>query len=195
MARTGRIERETLETKIRLELVLDGDGHFRGSSGIGFFDHMLRLWVKHGGFDLLLEAEGDLEVDGHHTVEDLGICLGQAFSRALGERKGIKRYGSSWVPMDEALVLAEVDLSNLPYLHIQLHLGSPRVGDLETELVEEFWRAFTLHGGVTLHLKQEAGRNTHHILEAVFKATGRALKEAVAFDPRENGIPSTKGIL
>ena len=154
MARTGRIERDFGDEN--QAGVGSGRGRsFRGSSGIGFFDHMLRLWVKHGGFDLLLEAEGDLEVDGHHTVEDLGICLGQAFSRALGERKGIKRYGSSWVPMDEALVLAVVDLSNRPYLHIQLHLGSPRVGDLETELVEEFWRALLYTERVTLHLKQK----------------------------------------
>lgn len=193
--RTGSIERETLETKIKLALELDGDGHFHGSSGIGFFDHMLQLWARHGGFDLFLEVQGDLEVDGHHTVEDVGICLGQALARALEDKKGIKRYGSAWIPMDEALVLAVVDVSNRPYLSIHLNLDNPRVGDFETELVEEFWRAFALHGGLTLHLKEEAGRNTHHILEAVFKAVGRALKEAVTFDPREKGIPSTKGIL
>ncbi|HHX51140.1 MAG TPA: imidazoleglycerol-phosphate dehydratase HisB [Clostridia bacterium] len=193
--RTGSIERETLETKIKLALELDGDGHFHGSSGIGFFDHMLQLWARHGGFDLFLEVQGDLEVDGHHTVEDVGICLGQVLARALEDKKGIKRYGSAWIPMDEALVLAVVDVSNRPYLSIHLNLDNPRVGDFETELVEEFWRAFALHGGLTLHLKEEAGRNTHHILEAVFKAVGRALKEAVTFDPREKGIPSTKGIL
>lgn len=196
MGRKAVISRATGETDIELLLELDGQGLMEGSTGIGFFDHMLHLFARHGGFNLnLLKVAGDLEVDAHHTVEDLGICLGKAFAQAVGDKKGIKRYGSAWIPMDEALVLAVVDISGRPYLGMQVSLSKEKVGDFDTELVEEFWRAFTLHGGVTMHLKQETGHNTHHIIEAIFKAVGRALREAVSFDPKEKGIPSTKGIL
>lgn len=196
MGRKAVISRATGETDIELILELDGQGLLEGSTGIGFFDHMLHLLARHGGFNInLLKVAGDLEVDAHHTVEDLGICLGQAFAQAIGDKKGIKRYGSAWIPMDEALVLAVVDISGRPYLGMQVSLNRDKVGDFDTELVEEFWRAFTLHGGVTMHLKQETGHNTHHIIEAIFKAVGRALREAVSFDPKEKGIPSTKGIL
>lgn len=196
MERKATINRATGETKIKLTLDLAGEGNLTGNTGIGFFDHMLHLLVRHGGFDLTMEVDGDLEVDGHHTVEDLGICLGQALSQALGEKKGINRYGSAWLPMDEALILAVLDLSGRPYLGMNIALPSTRIGDFDTELVEEFFRSFTLHGGITMHIKQEAGRNTHHIIEAIFKGVGRALREAVAFNPMEKGrIPSTKGIL
>lgn len=196
MGRKALISRATGETDIELSLELDGQGLMEGTTGIGFFDHMLHLLIRHGGFNLnLLKVVGDLAVDAHHTVEDLGICLGQAFAQAIGDKKGIKRYGSAWLPMDEALVLAVVDISGRPYLGIQVSFPQGKVGDFDTELVEEFWRAFTLHGGVTMHLKQETGHNTHHIIEAIFKAVGRALREAVSFDPQEKGIPSTKGIL
>lgn len=195
MERKALVERKTGETDIRLELNLDGEGLFKGKTGIGFFDHMLHLLVRHSGFDLAVEVTGDLEVDGHHTVEDLGICLGQALKVALGDKRGIRRYGSAWVPMDEALILAVLDLSGRAFLGSHFALSSSQVGNFDTELVEEFWRAFTLSGGVTMHIKQEVGKNTHHIIEAIFKGVGRALREAVALDPRETGIPSTKGIL
>lgn len=195
MGRKAIIERETGETKIWLEFELDGQGLLTGKTGVGFFDHMLHLWVRHGRFNLTLEVIGDLEVDAHHTVEDVGICLGKAFAQAVGDKRGINRYGSAWVPMDETLMLAVVDLSGRPYLGMQVRLPSPTVGGFDTELVEEFWRAFVNHGGLTLHIKQETGSNTHHIIEAIFKACGRAMGEAVALDPRETGIPSTKGLL
>jgi len=193
--RKALIERKTTETQIKLELFLDGEGLFKGKTGIGFFDHMLHLLVRHSGFDLAIEVIGDLEVDSHHTVEDLGICLGQALAFALGDKKGINRYGSAWVPMDEALILTVLDLSGRPFFNGQINLPSQQVGSFDTELVEEFWHSFTIHGGVTMHIKQEAGKNTHHIIEAIFKSAGRALREAVALDPREKGVPSTKGIL
>lgn len=196
MGRKAVITRATGETDIALTLELDGQGVMQGTTGIGFFDHMLQQLVRHGGLNLdLTRVTGDLAVDAHHTVEDVGICLGGALSQAIGDKTGIQRYGSAWIPMDDALVLAVVDLSGRPYLSMQVALPQGRVGDFDTELVEEFWRAFTLHGGVTLHVKQETGHNTHHIIEAVFKAVGRALRQAVSFDPREKGIPSTKGIL
>lgn len=195
MGRKGVVTRETGETKIWLELELDGQGSLTGKTGVGFFDHMLHLWVRHSGFDLNLEVAGDLDVDAHHTVEDVGICLGKAFTQAIGDKRGIRRYGSAWLPMDEALILAVVDISGRPYLGMQVSLPSKQVGSFDTELVKEFWRAFVLHGGITLHLKQEAGSNTHHIIEALFKGCGRAMREAVALDPREQGIPSTKGLL
>lgn len=196
MERKAVIHRKTGETDIALSLNLDGQGTVQGSTGLGFFDHMLQQWARHGGFDLeLSRVTGDLRVDAHHTVEDVGICLGQAFGQAIGDKKGIQRYGSAWVPMDDALVLAVVDISGRPYLSMHTTLPPGKVGDFDTELAEEFWRAFTLHGGITLHVKQETGRNSHHIIEAVFKAVGRALRQAVSFDPKEKDIPSTKGIL
>lgn len=189
------VERNTRETKIKLELNLDGAGSFQGSCGIGFFDHMLTLFCQHGLFDISLKMSGDLEVDGHHSIEDLGLVLGEAFTRTLGDKKGITRYGTFFVPMDEALVMVSLDLSGRPYLVHQVPVGSARVGDFETELVPEFLRAFSTAGGVNLHIQKIFGSNTHHIIEALFKALARALRQAVKVDPLEQGIPSSKGVL
>ncbi|OIQ58628.1 imidazoleglycerol-phosphate dehydratase [Moorella thermoacetica] len=195
MSREALIERQTTETNIRLKIDLDGSGSWQGSSGIPFFDHLLAQLARHGLLDLKVWAEGDLEVDGHHTVEDIGICLGQAVKKALGDKKGISRYGSALVPMDEALVLVALDFSGRPYLAWGLELPPGRVGSLETELVEEFLRAMVNNSGLTLHVQQLAGHNAHHLAEALFKALGRAIRQAVTLDPREQGIPSTKGSL
>ncbi|MDN5327129.1 MAG: imidazoleglycerol-phosphate dehydratase [Moorella sp. (in: firmicutes)] len=195
MSREALIERQTTETNIRLKVDLDGSGTWQGSSGIPFFDHLLAQMARHGLLDLKVWAEGDLEIDNHHTVEDIGICLGQAVKKALGDKKGISRYGSALVPMDEALVLVALDFSGRPYLAWGLELPPGRIGSLETELVEEFLRAMVNNGGLTLHVRQLAGHNAHHLAEALFKALGRAIRQAVTLDPREQGIPSTKGIL
>ncbi|AKX94865.1 imidazoleglycerol-phosphate dehydratase HisB [Neomoorella thermoacetica] len=195
MSREALIERQTTETNIRLKVALDGSGTWQGSSGIPFFDHLLAQMARHGLLDLKVWAEGDLEVDNHHTVEDIGICLGQAVKKALGDKKGISRYGSALVPMDEALVLVALDFSGRPYLAWGLELPPGRIGSLETELVEEFLRAMVNNSGLTLHVRQLAGHNAHHLAEALFKALGRAIRQAVTLDPREQGIPSTKGIL
>lgn len=195
MERSAEILRVTTETNIKLLLKIDGQGRFEGSSGLAFFDHMLNLFTKHGGFDISLEARGDLEIDGHHTVEDIGIVLGQAMKKALGDKAGIKRYGQMLLPMDEALVMLAIDLSGRPFLSYEAPLPSQRVGDFDTELVEEFIRAFTVNAGITLHLKLLAGTNTHHIIEAIFKGLGRVLREAVFKDGGVQGIPSTKGLL
>jgi len=194
--RVAEVARQTGETQIQLRLDLDGAGVYQVDTGVGFLDHMLCLWARHGMFDLKLAADGDLQVDAHHTVEDTGICLGQAIKQALGNKGGITRYGHAVVPMDEALVLAAVDLSGRGYLACDLPLPAARVGDFDTELVEEFLRALAGHGEFTLHVRLLAGRNTHHIIEAVFKALGRALREAVEIDDRRQGlVPSTKGVL
>ncbi|SMC16746.1 imidazoleglycerol-phosphate dehydratase [Desulfacinum hydrothermale DSM 13146] len=193
--RSAFIERKTKETAIAVQLDLDGSGSAEVNTGIAFFDHMLTLFAVHGFFDLTIRAQGDLDVDGHHTVEDVGICLGQAFSRALGDRAGIRRYGQASVPMDEALAQAVVDLPNRPYLVLQTPALVERVGAFETELLPEFFRAFCVHAGATLHLHVPYGDNTHHMLEAVFKACGRALDQATSVDPRRTGVPSSKGIL
>ncbi|HOV87288.1 MAG TPA: imidazoleglycerol-phosphate dehydratase HisB [Syntrophobacteraceae bacterium] len=193
--RKSRIERETKETRIETEWSLDGQGIAEIQSGVPFLDHMLTLFAVHGFFDLKIRARGDLEVDAHHTVEDMGICLGRALSAALGDRKGIRRYGSAVVPMDEARATVVLDLSNRPYLVWEVPDLPDRVGEFETELVPEFFRAFCHHGGVTLHITVSCGRNTHHILEAVFKAWGRALDRAVGLDPRRTEVPSSKGSL
>ncbi|MBC7326070.1 MAG: imidazoleglycerol-phosphate dehydratase HisB [Moorella sp. (in: Bacteria)] len=195
MSRETLIERQTTETSICVRLDLDGSGRWQGSSGIPFFDHLLAQLARQGFLDLELRAEGDLEVDNHHTVEDIGICLGEAVKKALGDKAGINRYGSALVPMDEALVQVVLDCSGRPYLAYNLELPPGRIGSLETELIEEFLRAFTSHGGLTLHVRKLAGRNGHHIAEALFKALGRAIREAVAVDPRVRGVPSTKGNL
>ncbi|GAF25240.1 imidazoleglycerol-phosphate dehydratase [Moorella thermoacetica Y72] len=195
MSREALIERQTTETNIRLKVALDGSGTWQGSSGIPFFDHLLAQMARHGLLDLKVWAEGDLEVDNHHTVEDIGICLGQAVKKALGDKKGISRYGSALVPMDEALVLVALDFSGRPYLAWGLELPPGRIGSLETELVEEFLRAMVNNSGLTLHVRQLAGHNAHHLAEALFKALGRAIRQAVTLDQREQGIPSTKGIL
>ncbi|ATW23405.1 imidazoleglycerol-phosphate dehydratase HisB [Candidatus Formimonas warabiya] len=193
--RKSVMERSTAETKIELALHLDGQGKYEGSCGIGFFDHMLALFCTHSLFDLKLAMTGDLVVDGHHSIEDLGLVLGQALDQSLGNKAGICRYGTFFVPMDEALVMASLDLSGRPYFLYHVAVASQRVGDFETELVPEFLRAFTSSGGITLHLHKISGTNSHHILEAVFKALARALRQAVSPDGRETGIPSSKGVL
>jgi imidazoleglycerol-phosphate dehydratase len=194
-SRSGRVERTTRETSIKVEIGLDGQGNTDISSGVPFLDHMLNLFAVHGFFDLYLEASGDLEIDAHHTVEDIGICLGDALGQALGDRKGLQRYGSAAVPMDEARASVVLDLSNRPYLVYQAPTLASRVGNFETELVPEFFRAFCQYGGVTLHIEVATGNNTHHILEAIFKAWGRAMDQATRVDPRRQGIPSSKGVL
>ncbi len=187
--------RDTAETRIFAEINLDGDGSVRVETCIGFFDHMLTLLGRHGLFELTIKADGDVDVDCHHTVEDTGIVLGQAFQKALGERKGIRRYGTFFLPMDETLAMVSLDISGRPFLVFDAAIPPLRLGDFETETVEEFFRAFAFAAGITLHVKVLYGKNAHHQIEALFKALGRALREAVAIDPREQGVPSTKGVL
>lgn len=194
--RLARIERNTAETKISLTLNLDGSGRYAVTTGCGFLDHMLELFTRHSRFDLELGCDGDKWVDYHHTAEDTGIALGSALAKALGEKRGIRRYGSSLVPMDEALILAAVDLSGRSFLVEDLRIPAAKVGDFDTELVKEFMIAFSRSAGLTLHLRQLSGENSHHIIEAAFKGLGRALKEAVSIDDTyRNEIPSTKGML
>ena len=194
--RTVDISRKTAETDITLRLTLEGSGAGTISTGVGFLDHMLTLFAKHGRFDLDLSCKGDTWVDDHHTAEDVGIVLGQAFCQALGDKKGINRYGDITLPMDEALLLAAVDLSGRGYLGYGLQIPTQKVGTFDTELVEEFWLGFTRNAECTLHIRQLAGTNSHHIIEGAFKAVGRALKAAVAIDPAfANEVPSTKGVL
>ena len=195
MPRISQIFRETNETTIQAKLNLDGEGQMNGSTTVPFFDHMLVQSVKHGGWDLTLQTRGDTEIDCHHTVEDIGIVLGMAIKEALGYKEGIRRYGSSMLPMDDALVLCSIDLSGRPYLHFDLPLTVPRLGDLDTEMVEEFFRALSTHAGLALHVKKIHGTNNHHIAEAAFKAFGRAIREASSFDANVKGVPSTKGTL
>lgn len=194
--RTSEIKRTTAETDITLSLSLDGMGGGEIQTGCGFLDHMLTLFAKHGGFDLTVVCKGDTLVDDHHSVEDIGICLGQAFRQALGDCKGIARYGSMMLPMDEALILCAIDISGRAYLSFDMEIPMQKVGSFDTELVEEFFVAFTRAAGITLHLKKLDGKNSHHIIEGAFKAFGRALRAAVAIDERRVGeIPSTKGVL
>jgi imidazoleglycerol-phosphate dehydratase len=196
MAREATLDRTTSETSIQLTLRLDGTGVSRISTGIGFFDHMLTLFSKHGLMDLDLTAQGDIQVDFHHTVEDTGIALGQALTKALGNKAGIRRYGLSYIPMDEALVRSVVDLSGRPYLAYTAPEGVSAIGGaFEFQLVEEFLRAVSVHGGMNLHVDILAGRDAHHMAEGVFKSLARALDQAVGIDPRVQGIPSTKGVL
>lgn len=195
MPRIAENKRKTSETDIRLSINIDGVGKGYINTGIGFFDHMLTLFKKHGMLDLDIIAKGDLQVDGHHTVEDVGIVIGQALKEALGDKKSIKRYGSSYVPMDEALALVVIDLSGRPYLVFQADFTNNKVGDMDTELVEEFFRAFVSNAGVNLHIKVLHGSNNHHVIEAIFKAFGRALDEATMLDERIDGVMSTKGSL
>jgi imidazoleglycerol-phosphate dehydratase len=194
MSSKSHVTRKTNETDIVLELEIDGSGQVKIDSGIPFLDHMLHLFAAHGLFDLTLKARGDLEIDDHHTVEDIGICLGQAFRQALQERQGIRRYGFARVPMDEALAQVTVDLSNRPFLVFKAAFSSAG-GRFDPQLVPEFWRAVAQHGGLTLHIEAPYGDNSHHIIEAIFKAAGRALDQASALDPRRRGVPSTKGVL
>ena len=194
--RTATIKRDTRETQIELTLNLDGTGKASIASGCGFLDHMLELFARHGDIDLSVKCNGDTHVDYHHSVEDIGICLGKAFTEALGDKRGITRYGQFLLPMDETLVLCACDLSGRDYLGWGVELPSMTVGDFDTELAEEFWLAFVRNCPASIHIRQMAGRNTHHILEAIFKGMGRTLKMAVAMDEKHlNEIPSTKGTL
>ena len=194
--REARIERTTAETQITARVALDGAGNTRIDTGVGFLDHMLDQVGRHGLFDIELTAKGDLHVDAHHTVEDCGIVLGQAFSQALGARKGIMRYGSCLLPMDEALTRVALDLSNRPYLVWRVDFTRDKLGDLDTELFREWFQAFAQHAGMTLHVENLHGENNHHIVETCYKGLARALREAVAIDPRKaDAVPSTKGAL
>ena len=195
MERIATIERNTSETKIKCTLNLDGSGKADIHTGIGFFDHMMNSFTRHGFFDLSLQVEGDLEVDTHHTVEDTGIVLGQAIARAVGDKQGITRYGSQILPMDEALVMCALDLCGRPYLVCDLTLDREKVRDLETEMVREFFYAVSYGAAMNLHIRQMSGANNHHIIEAAFKAFARALDAACAMDPRVSGVLSTKGAL
>ena len=194
--RISEITRKTAETDISLKLDLDGCGESSIDTGCGFLDHMLTLFAKHGRFNLTIKCVGDTQVDYHHTTEDIGIALGTAFSQALGDKKGICRYGDTILPMDEALILTAVDLSGRSYLGFELPMPAQKVGDFDTELVEEFWLGFVRKAECTLHIRMLAGSNTHHIIEGAFKSAARSLKEAVCIDPvYSNEIPSTKGVL
>ncbi len=194
--RTAEIARKTAETDITLSLNLDGTGRGEIATACGFLDHMLTLFARHGRFDLTVHCQGDTWVDDHHTVEDVGICLGDAFARALGDLGGVNRYGSTILPMDEALLLTAVDLSGRGMLCCELDLPTEKVGTFDTQLAEEFFLAFTRRCQCTLHIRQLAGKNSHHIIEGAFKSLGRSLRQAVAIDPALNGeIPSTKGVL
>ena len=194
--RQAEIARKTKETDIKLALNIDGTGVSSVKTGCGFMDHMLTLFASHGRFDLDLTCVGDVEVDDHHTVEDIGIALGEAFFKALGNKGGIRRYGSTILPMDEALILSAVDFSGRDYLGYDLFIPTEKVGTFDTELVEEFWLAFVRNAKVTLHFLQFAGENSHHIIEGAFKSAARSLKEATSIDPSLGGaIPSTKGVL
>ena len=195
MTRTATIERETKETTIRLNLQLDGDGVARVATGVGFLDHMLELLARHAVIDLEVEARGDLHVDQHHTVEDVGICFGQAIRHALGDKSGIRRYGHFTLPMEEVLATASIDLSGRYFLIFDVDFPTAKIGDFDSELVEDFWQATAANALCNLHVLIHHGRNSHHISEAVFKATARALRMAVESDPRVPGIPSTKGTL
>jgi imidazoleglycerol-phosphate dehydratase len=196
MSRSAKLTRATAETDIRLALDLDGSGKVDVATGIGFLDHMLTALARHALFDLTVAAKGDLHVDCHHTTEDVGIVLGQALTRALGEKRGITRFAHAVVPMDEALVEAAVDISGRPFLAWSVRFGAPKIGEMDTELFEEFFRALAINAGITLHITQRAGSNAHHVAEACFKAVARALRAAVALDPRlGDAIPSTKGAL
>ncbi len=193
--RKAKIERVTGETKVLVELEVDGEGRSEIHTGVGFLDHMLTLFAKHGFIDLKVEAQGDLAVDCHHTVEDIGICLGQAFSEALGDKAGIRRYGSCVLPMDETLVLAAVDFSGRAYLGMDAEFTVPRLGTMDTEMFREFFYALAVHAGMNLHLRKLTGSNNHHIAEAMFKGLGQAVDQAVRVDPRIRGVRSTKGVL
>ncbi len=193
--RTARISRSTAETQINLELNLDGSGQSRLATGVGFFDHMLTLLARHALFDLTLEVRGDTQVDAHHTVEDTGICLGQALAEALGDKKGIVRYGFMLLPMDEALAQIALDLSGRSHLEWRANIPAEKCGDFDTCLGREFMRGLVGKGGINLHVDLLAAADPHHALEAIFKGLGRALRMAVAYDPREKGVPSSKGSL
>lgn len=193
--RTASIDRKTAETKISLQLTIDGSGKSEIQTGVGFLDHMLTLFAKHGLFDLKVKCDGDIQVDAHHTTEDIGICLGQAFRHALGDKRGIVRYGHIVLPMEETLVTLAIDLSGRNYMVFNAPMTSPKIGEFDSELVEDFWYAFTSNALCNLHVLMHYGRNSHHIAEAIFKASARALRMATAIDPRQTDVPSTKGTL
>jgi imidazoleglycerol-phosphate dehydratase len=194
--RRAEISRETSETAITVALGLDGEGRADITTGIGFLDHMLTALARHGLFDLKVRAKGDLHIDFHHTTEDVGIVIGQCLRQALGDKRGIRRYGAAVIPMDEALAEAAVDISGRPFLAWSVSFAQPKIGEMDTELFEEFFRALAFNAGITLHVTQKAGTNAHHVAEACFKALARALREAVEPDPRAaSAIPSTKGVL
>ncbi len=194
--RTAIVERKTAETAIVVEISLDGTGRYDNETGVGFFDHMLDQLSRHSLIDMKVRTKGDLHIDDHHTVEDTGIALGQALVKALGDKRGIRRYGECHLPMDDAQVRCALDLSARPFLICNLDLPTQKIGTFDTELVREFFQAFATHGGITLHIDQLHGFNSHHIVEAAFKAVARALRDAVETDPRKDGaIPSTKGVL
>jgi imidazoleglycerol-phosphate dehydratase len=195
MSRTAKIQRKTAETQIELELNLDGTGTSTIATGVGFFDHMLTLLAKHAVIDLNVKADGDLHVDQHHTVEDVGICFGQALKKSLGDKAGIRRYGHFTLPMEETLVTSALDLSGRYFLVFDATFPSTKIGDFDSELVEDFWQAAAANALCNLHIKAHYGRNSHHISEAIFKATARALRMAAEPDPRMTGVPSTKGTL
>ncbi|MBA4067120.1 MAG: imidazoleglycerol-phosphate dehydratase HisB [Isosphaera sp.] len=195
MPRTAEIVRKTAETDIRLALNLDGTGRAEVESGVGFFDHMLTHIAKHGLFDLTMSCKGDTHIDAHHTVEDVGICFGKALAQALGDKAGVRRFGDCTLPMDETLATAAVDLSGRPFLVWRADVPLEVLGTFSSQLAEEFWRAVSSAGLLTLHVVLHHGRNTHHVVEAIFKACARALRAAVEPDPRASGVPSTKGVL
>lgn len=193
--RTAKIDRKTNETEIQLDVNLDGTGQSKIATGVGFLDHMLDLFSRHAAIDLEVAAKGDLHIDDHHTVEDVGICLGQAVCQAVGDKKGIRRYGHFTLPMDETLVTVAIDLSGRHYLVFDAAAPSQKIGTFDSELVQEFWRAFSANALCNLHVLLHHGSNSHHIAEAIFKAAGRALRMAAEDDPRMTGVPSTKGSL
>ncbi len=194
--RTAKIERKTKETDIKLTLNLDGKGQYSINTSIPFFDHMLSLMCKHGIFDMKLKAKGDIEIDYHHTVEDIGIVFGKAVKQTLGDMKGISRFGQATVPMDEAIASVSIDISGRPYLVYRVAFPKKsKIKNFDPDLIEDFLQAFVSNSGITLHVESPYGRNTHHIIEAIFKALGRALRNAVCIDPRIKGIPTTKGQL
>jgi len=195
MSRSYQLARNTAETQIELGLGLDGSGKSQIATGLGFLDHMLTLFARHSLVDLEVKCLGDTHVDGHHSAEDIGICLGQAIERSLGDKKGIYRYGHMTLPMDETLVQVAIDFSGRPYFVWNVTFPTPRVGEFDTELVEEFWHAVCVQAKMNLHVNLQYGRNSHHIAEAIFKALARAMRQAWAIDPREPGVPSTKGTL
>jgi imidazoleglycerol-phosphate dehydratase len=195
MSRSAEIDRQTTETHVHVALTLDGRGGGERDTGVGFFDHMLDLLARHGRMDLSVDASGDLNTGAHHTVEDVGICIGQALDRALGDRAGISRYGDCTIPMDEARASCAIDISGRGLLVFEASLPPGTTGNFEHELVEEFLRALATNGKITLHVAVEAGTNAHHVIEAIFKAVARALRQAVSMDPSESGVPSTKGTL
>lgn len=195
MARTAETKRKTKETDITVSIDIDGKGHSKIATGVGFLDHMLELLAAHSLCDITVTADGDIHVDDHHTVEDIGICLGHAFDEAMGNKKGIVRYGLGCVPMDDALVHSTVDISGRPYLAYSVEWQQERIKTFETALVEEFWHAFVMNARITLHIRQLAGHNAHHVCEALYKSVARALRQAVGSDERQEGIPSTKGVI